>query len=116
MVLKNIIIMSSYLYLIYFVSIINTMVNHIHTHIICKQLNKNHCISTVMQPHLPIAHLLCICIDQAFSSGLATRDSPNTEVQTTQQHLCRTPVGEQVALADKLGANVDAIPLGIVTT
>ena len=57
MVLKNIIIMSSYLYLIYFVSRINKMVNHIHTQIICKQLNKHHCTGTVMQPHLPIAHL-----------------------------------------------------------
>ena len=57
MVLKNTIIMSSYLYLIYFVSIINTMVNHIHTQIICKQLNKHHYAGTIMQPHLPIAHL-----------------------------------------------------------
>ena len=64
----------------------------------------------------PYSTPLSICIDQAFSSGLATQDSPNTEVQTTQQHLCRTPVGEQVALADNLGANVNAIPLGIPTT
>jgi len=64
----------------------------------------------------PYSAPLSICIDQAFSSGLATRDSPNTEVQTTQQHLIRTAVGEQGALADKLGANVDAIPLGIPTT
>ena len=71
-----------------------------------------HCYATSS----PYSAPLSIYIDKAFSSGLATRDSPNTEVQTTQQHLCRTPVGGQVALADKLGANVDAIPLGIPTT
>jgi len=71
-----------------------------------------HCYAT-SSPNSP--HL-SICIDQAFSSGLATRDSPNTKVQTTQQHLCRTPVGGQVALADKVRAKVDAIPLGIPTT
>ena len=64
----------------------------------------------------PYSAPLSICIDHAFFSGQATRDSPNTEVQTTQQHLIRTAVGEQGALADKLGANVDAIPLGIPTT
>ena len=71
-----------------------------------------HCYATSS----PYSAPLSICIHQAFTSGLATRDSPNTEVQTTQQHLSRTPVGGQVALADKLGANVDAIPLGILTT
>ena len=71
-----------------------------------------HCYATLS----PYSAPLSICIDQDFSSGLATRDSPNTEVQTTQQHLSRTPVGGQVALADKLGANVDAIPPGIPTT
>ena len=71
-----------------------------------------HCYATSS----PYSAPLSICIHQAFSSGLATRDSPNTEVQTTQQHLGRTPVGKQVALADKLDANVDAIPLGILTT